>query len=292
MDNVTLPGNPTVYFKAPYARASHLIGASKQAKRKFLCVDNNWERLLFKYKKFDKKHLETFLVDSCLYMSDQGQLNDPFDIKSRIEFLNDELIRKEYLRHLFGQFKLTNKERRQIERRLESPEKIKRLLRLNLQKEISSVGVHSFASDAKSLLMWSHYADSHKGVCLVFDISEDINTFVCSLPVSYSKIYPTIRYHIGIGRELIQKAFLTKALDWAYEKERRIFDRGSAKRLLSFSPSALYGIILGANINNEHKAELNALLERRKEKGFPDLKIFQAKCSESEYKINIWKCSP
>ena len=33
-------------------------------------------------------------------------------------------------------------------------------------------GLHCFSKDWKSPLLWSHYADNHRGICLVFDVPE------------------------------------------------------------------------------------------------------------------------
>jgi hypothetical protein len=163
------------------------------------------------------------------------------------------------------------------------------MLRLNLQNEISATGVHSFATDAKNLLMWAHYANSHRGVCLIFDVCEDVDTFVAALPVTYSDSYPVIQYHIGIGQELVRKSFLTKSKEWSYESERRIFDRGVAKKYLAFNSNALFGIVLGVNISEDDKAMVYSLLEKRKRKGLSEVRVFQARCSDLQYKLEIWR---
>jgi hypothetical protein len=222
-------------------------------------------------------------------MSDRSQLNDPFDVKSRIEFSGGGINRQAYLNHLSTQFPMTQSKRREVEGRLNSPQKIERMIRLNLQNEISGTGVHSFATNARNLLMWAHYANSHSGVCLIFDVCADVDTFVAALPVSYSGSYPVIQYHTGIGPELIKKSFLTKSSEWAYESERRIFDRGVARKYLAFNSKALFGIVLGANISEVDKSMVYSLLDKRKRKGLPDIKVYQARCSDTEYKLKIWR---
>jgi hypothetical protein len=280
---------PNVYFKAPYERAYDLLGAGRLEKRRFLCVTNKWERLLFKYKGCDEAHLKSYILDSYFYMSDRSQLNDPFDVKSRIEFSGGGINRQIYLKHLFSQFQMTQSKRKEVANRLNTSKKIEKMLRLNLQNEISATGVHSFATDAKNLLMWAHYANSHRGVCLIFDVCEDVDTFVAALPVTYSDSYPVIQYHIGIGQELVRKSFLTKSKEWSYESERRIFDRGVAKKYLAFNSNALFGIVLGVNISEDDKAMVYSLLEKRKRKGLSEVRVFQARCSDLQYKLEIWR---
>jgi hypothetical protein len=289
MNNISMPSMPNVYFKAPYERAYHLIGAGRLEKRKFLCVTNKWEKLLFKYKGCSEKHLHSYIVDSLFYMSDRSQLNDPFDVKSLIDFAGGGINRQDYLNHLSTQFKMSRAKQREVKERLNSSRKIEKMIRLNLQNEISATGVHSFATSARNLLMWAHYANSHRGVCLIFDVCEDVDTFVAALPVTYSQTYPVIKYHIDIGPELVKKSFLTKSSEWSYESERRIFDRGFAKQYLAFNSNALLGIVLGANISEADKIMIYSLLAKRRSKGLSELKVFQARCSDSEYKLKIWR---
>lgn len=47
------------------------------------------------------------------------------------------------------------------------------------------IGVCCFSLDPKSILMWSHYSDNHKGVCLKFDRLKDMECFRGSYPVDY-----------------------------------------------------------------------------------------------------------
>lgn len=79
----------------------------------------------------------------------------------------------------------------------------------------------------KNILMWSHYADSHKGVCIKYNFSPD---FVGSNEENYSyKNFKTVQYtnsKISIIPPTIteETAFLTKLKCWQYEKEIRLLD--------------------------------------------------------------------
>lgn len=289
MKNIPVPSNPNIYFKGGYERLDHLFGAGRLAKRRFLCIENNYEKLLFKYKACNEDHLKSYILDSHMYMSDRSELNDPFDIKSRIEFVGGGINRQAYLNHLKNQTEMTHTKKKEVETRLSSAKKIEKMIRLKLQNEISKTGVHSLTKNPRDLLMWAHYADKHQGVCLIFNTCRDVDTFVAALPVNYSKSYPIIQYHIGIGPELVKKSFLTKSNDWEYESERRIFDQGCAKKYLAFHPNALFGIVLGAKISEPNKSMIQSLISKRVSKGLSELKVFQARCSDSEYKLNIWR---
>lgn len=275
-----------MFSKIPYERALHLIGANAKEKRKFLSSQNDHPRLLYKYKDCNPSHLRSLIVDSCFYMSGRSQLNDPFDIQSVIEFPANGIDRIEYLKHLSVNHKLSYKQRKELHARFESPREIEKHVREFLTNSINATGVHSFSTNPSNLLMWSHYGKSHTGVCLVFNTARDLDTFVTALPVRYSHNFPIIQYTQGIAGDLIRKAFLTKSEDWRYEQEWRIFEPKKAEHLMSYNSKALFGIFLGARINDEDKSMVFDLLKERKSRRFHMPWIYQTKCSEKTYEVN------
>ncbi len=280
---------PIVFLNQPYERTLHLNGAKTRDIRKFLSVANDWERHLYKYKNCNVSHLRNLIVDSCFYMSSRHQLNDPFDVRSDLDFVDGGINRMVYLNRLFNEHKIRYKQRLEISRRLNSPRTIEKEIRRLLNISIDNSGFHSFATSPRNLLMWSHYAQSHSGVCLVYETAKDLDTFVKALPVDYSVSYPVVEYGDQMGRDLITKAFLTKAKEWEYENERRIFEKDRAGQYMSYSPSALVGLILGAKISNEDEATIRALLIEREERRHPPLILYRSCCQISAYAVNIYK---
>jgi hypothetical protein len=94
------------------------------------------------------------------------------------------------------------------------------------------------------------------------------------------KKFPNTPGYTGAGN--LQKECCTSS-------ERRIFDRGVARKYLAFNSKALFGIVLGANISQADKSMIYSLLEKRKDKGLSDMKVYQARCADSEYKLKIWR---
>lgn len=277
-----------VFLSEPYERTLHLRFADTRVIRRFLSIENRWERFLYKYKNCNYSHLRNLLVDSCFYMSSRHQLNDPFDVRSSIEFGNGGIDRSKYLNKIFKENKTRHKDRKLISKRLDSRERIQEAIKTHLERAVDTTGVHSFATSPKNLLLWSHYADSHKGVCLIYETAKDLDTFIMALPVGYSKSFPVINYTPEIEGDLIKKAFLTKAIDWQYEKERRIFRRNSAGHYMAFSPRALVGLILGANISSTDEAMVRDLLLERKARQDNPVRLYRAICQNSEYSIKIY----
>jgi hypothetical protein len=64
-------------------------------------------------------------------------------------------------------------------------------------------------------LLWSHYANRHRGVALGFDISEEKLKKVC-----YVEKRPVLK---RVNIEAVNTMLFTKYVDWKYENEVRIF---------------------------------------------------------------------
>ena len=100
--------------------------------------------------------------------------------------------------------------------------------------------------------MWSHYANQFKGCVFEFEVIKDVHVFMQTLPVHYSKNYPTVEFTNVTSLEDLNQPMLIKYIGWSYENERRILRLWSGESALSFKPSALSRIYLGCNFE-KHK---------------------------------------
>ncbi|WP_026658160.1 DUF2971 domain-containing protein [Butyrivibrio sp. AC2005] len=70
----------------------------------------------------------------------------------------------------------------------------------------------------KQPLMWAHYADGHRGVCIEYDM-QDIKKKIYTIDtVSYVPEIPTISDDI---KNYLTEILMYKSLDWEYEREIR-----------------------------------------------------------------------
>ncbi|GHT58402.1 hypothetical protein FACS1894109_12580 [Spirochaetia bacterium] len=78
--------------------------------------------------------------------------------------------------------------------------------------------VCALAGDCDNFLLWSHYADSHKGICIGIDVD------VAKLKkISYNESLPLI-YSIDSLDYNIEKILTSKLNCWSYENEYRILE--------------------------------------------------------------------
>ena len=102
------------------------------------------------------------------------------------------------------------------------------------------VGIKCFTPHNDNLLMWSHYAKSHSGICIEFDVEKDCDFFVYPMPIKYQKEYPQINI---LGNDYTHKLLETKADVWSYENEVRVYKQSSGYH--TFKPNSLVSVIFG-----------------------------------------------
>ncbi len=104
-----------------------------------------------------------------------------------------------------------------------------------------------FSDDYKNILMWSHYADNHKGFCVEYDISDrdlQYDDFMRMLhPVIYAENFLNINYsQIQLKYVVGFCLVLQKFIDWQYENEYRLIMNSKEERLFNMPmmPSNVY----------------------------------------------------
>lgn len=124
----------------------------------------------------------------------------------------------------------------------------------------------------KNRLMWSHYADSHKGFCIEYDFSEPEDEILSKLPlpVVYSEKRPSVPWKAAIEKseENMEEAYaeimmglLTKDNEWEYENEWRILIGATEdSELVMPKVSCIY---LGASIEKENRDKVIAIAKER-----------------------------
>lgn len=117
-------------------------------------------------------------------------------------------------------------------------------------------------------LMWSHYADKHKGICVEYDFNTASEELVSMLfPVNYSNKRPVIfgRQIFERNDELIKeiiKSMLIKSKEWSYENEWRIlFPNSFLDENYNYNTPKIKRIYFGVNVTEK---KYNSLVKKIK----------------------------
>lgn len=158
----------------------------------------------------------------------------------------------------------------------------------NLLKEsIEKRGISCFSQSDSKLLMWSHYADSHKGVCLTFDIQKDLPFFSNPYEVVYPDEYPVIDPFIDNNRNELKMFLATKSKEWAYEEEVRIIKERhhhpEYRKSIRFNPEALTEIKFGYKSSDEQIKTIKNLAIQK----YPHIKLFKCKIRDNKFGVEF-----
>ena len=109
----------------------------------------------------------------------------------------------------------------------------------------SKYGLLCFSRFWHSPVLWAHYADDHKGLCLAFDVSDDL-----AKPVDYLEKAKSIPFKAP-DIEIAKTMMYAKYQHWSYEEEIRAWltleDKTGGHYFASFGESLqLAEIIIGA----------------------------------------------
>lgn len=122
-----------------------------------------------------------------------------------------------------------------------------------LERLLNKTGVFSMSEKNDDILMWSHYADGHKGICVEFQITDRSPEYVLPDRVTYQDRLPEINAYKTSDKEKVRRLLYTKARHWEYEKEWRIVNMHTRLGVQRFPEGLLTGVIMGCDISKESR---------------------------------------
>jgi len=99
----------------------------------------------------------------------------------------------------------------------------RKVLRQFKEAQGTQLGMLCFSRHWENPVLWSHYADGHKGVCLGFDVAEDVLDEVTYVDDLLTARLGDDEDPSTIPGDLQDLLFLTKFRHWEYEDEVRRF---------------------------------------------------------------------
>ncbi len=244
----------------------------------------------YKYGRLGAHSQATFSSDQ-LWFSTPTQLNDPFECRpwftfegseeQIIDFLATEVRRRDASgasnRALASARKIYQD---RFQRDARSWEALRRAL---LETLNNGIGLYCLSEAPDSILMWSHYANDHKGFCLEFEATDQTPVFGEAQKVSYSDKYPQVDFFNTPHEKQVDLIFLTKFSGWSHEQEWRIVDHQRGPGLRAYPPELLKGVIFGLRTSSEDKAQIRNWVSER---GHP-VAFYQAVRHEQEFSVQV-----
>jgi hypothetical protein len=243
---------------------------------------------LYKYRAFNEYSLSN-LKNDTIWLAKPGSFNDPFDCALEVDKTFSAKRYRSWSKELG---KMIGMSKAKIKNKLNIDFSSKKVLTRQARNHINTMyaelialfenlGVYCMTEVPDNILMWSHYADSHRGFCLEHDRSEDNPLGSSSLDmtewgteveremqwtkkVSYASAYPTIcilDLLTATNWRALHLFLLTKSVDWAYEEEWRLTGYPGGRNVPN--PGRIKSVIFGMRMVPEHREQLIRELEDR-----------------------------
>ena len=256
------------------------------AKSAFNMISGPESGMLYKF--CSAKTALAILETHAVQLSSVKSFNDPFEGQFGVNWGSDEDLRRHIEQYHPGNPGMYEKG---IERKRKFPNKPPP----DVVEMVAQMGVSCFSEIKEDPLMWGHYADKHKGVCIGFRYKNLLvhmkevymQTEVSCLlkKVSYSDEFPMWEYGMGNYGTNIPAM---KASCWKHEKEWRIVALASANKFLSLPQKAFSHMIFGAKTSRMRENQIvgAALAEK-----YNSMAFLKARIVDGEYKLkfNEWR---
>ena len=253
-------------------------------------MDENKPMHLYKYCPWNE-YTKKILWNDELYLASADKFNDPFDscIMINLEGSNEDWFKVTIDIYAEIQKRTLTKKEKNAWRKIicfsdTNEFKDDRKVFVEnyvMERSKKQVGVCCLSGENDNILMWSHYAKDHTGICLEFDYSNTI--LLPARKVIYKNDYPKINILDIYDKKKITNLYFTKATDWKYENEYRISSVNIVNSTMQFEHSILTGVICGEDMNDGYIEELKEILSWRSK----PLTLYKAKKKKYQFGLDI-----
>ncbi len=258
-------------------------------------------QFVYKYRAINEYTLKTIL-DREIYFAKPSEFNDPFDSRSNIiyEGGHDDW------------YKFAIRIGRPHEEANSFADRMVKLKITKLPEEAKKVDdennrIYSLSKIPDNIIMWSHYAEQHNGICLKFETCQNGNTaflefeeddfkvssdkfpkgLIPILPVEYENEMPVAFNMLKDPPNEIMRFVLHKNESWAYEKEIRaiLMPNWMNKNPIRFKRHILKEVIFGLRISETYKRLIADIIARNYTEKGCNVKL--SRCIEATDKYSL-----
>jgi hypothetical protein len=280
---------------------------------------------LYKYRPINKFSINNLQKDT-VWLNCPNDYNDPYEFYEHIDFeaINREITKKhleELLERMTSKIQISQeiidkakesdkpiemigkalmKENQYTDLKIETffdfisdytAKNNQRLISERLEFIQESMKVSSFCEENSQFLMWSHYADSHRGFCIEYDIDKwnksDLRRRILFPIIYQEEVYDSTPHLIKFINQTEWNNLYpllsgsTKSKNWEYEKEWRfIINIGTSFQRQNYPMDCQSKVFLGYKISETHKKEIVEICKNK------NLSVFQTKLI-GNYKLDF-----
>jgi hypothetical protein len=238
---------------------------------------------LWKYRKWDE-YARRMVVDGEVHYTRLEKLNDPFDASWCMRLPKDEAELDEFARALCAMTFPDDLPDERLFHFTNMKQSVRALVNEYGGNIIPSFvefkhGLLCLSAIEHDILMWSHYADHHRGVCI--GIRTECLTRKRILKVRYEDQVPLLDCwdYIHRNRELFVNATRTKGLHWDYEEEWRTVHYSGPFTY----PNCVDRVVIGCRATDKTKADVFEAVAGANR----PIEVCQAKVNSRRYRLEF-----
>jgi len=210
------------------------------------------------------KYLFQSLINESIGLTSPGYFNDPFDSPIR-ELLNNEDEFSQYIRQAYNDCLKVSC----FSSNIKLPREDEKTHQLIHKEEKLKGALPEYLNE----LMWAHYADSHKGVCIKYHFPNSFTKFVHNSDGVTCFFYDIIYSDSDICQYSkkdsinMKDAFFLKGKQWEYENELRLlyFDvKGREGYKVIKAENCIEAVYFGLRCSEEDKTTIMNILKDKK----------------------------
>ncbi len=258
---------------------------------------------LYKYAPFNTRTIASLVTETIWYAS-PSTFNDPFDCRITsnsqevLASIEEKTKQLEALLKKSAKNKSEDKDIESILARIHAMALTPTIARegdmarmfldfeANLQESIHNIGVLSLSECKNNILMWSHYAANHRGVCLEFERNANNKLGTDAVPITYSQS----RAFEASSKDFSKNLFFAKHTGWRYEKEWRVLEN---KGGIAYPfPGPLISVICGAQMEDRDIETLIGIIGALNSRREAKIYVHFAQMNPKIYSLAIKKTRP
>ena len=200
--------------------------------------------------------LESLLKDCSIFLSSPVRFNDPFDCCLNFDTEMSDEQWADWFRETGKKLRMQSalpETDKYIDNKIWKDGSVIEGILIGIRSAFQSHGICCFSEVNDDILMWSHYADKHQGVCVEFRPRYHEDPFARIVQVTYPQKYPSIKL---CEEDRIEEMFAAKSKHWEYEKEWRVILAESADSSQKIYPDEISGIIFGCQIRPDDEVKV------------------------------------
>lgn len=258
---------------------------------------------LYKYRSWEDKYHKKLITDNEIFFTSTAYFNDPFEgcIPLRYEDAPDDYhlnILKKHIKiqnpYLGGQrIKYLAKQKFKKREHL-SNKRIREVRESVKNKYENKFGLFTLSETHQDIIMWSHYALSHEGFCVEFDVKalekyfyydyfNKNNILIDRIKIIYTDTMPRLIPSEMDETEIYYSILQHKYSGYSYEKEHRYICSDVTNLKINLPDGLVTSIYFGCKMDKNDKDEIISIIENKS----APIKLYESTISQDEFILNF-----